>query len=105
MERRVNKRLHGNRWKADYLPVMIGRMNTLTIDLDDSAAHLVQQAARAANQPVVEWVRHSICEAAARSMKGVPNDVRANRVSPLHPEALQPAVDFNAPLEEFAPYV
>ncbi|MEI6780888.1 MAG: hypothetical protein WCQ21_08220 [Verrucomicrobiota bacterium] len=59
-------------------------MSTLTIQLNDDAARLVR-------------------EAAARTVNGAKSTVR--RVSPLHPGVMQLAPDFNAPLEEFAPYV
>jgi hypothetical protein len=42
-------------------------------------------------------------DAAARAVNGEKPPVR--RVSPLHPGVMQPAPDFNAPLEELAPYV
>lgn len=77
-------------------------MSTLTIELDDADALLVQAAARAMNQPVREWVRASIQLAAARAAEPA---APAPRVSPLHPGAIQPAPDFNAPLPEFAPYI
>lgn len=77
-------------------------MSTLTIDLDQDSARLVEEAARAANQPVDEWARASICQAAARMVKA---SSPASRVSPLHPGAMHPAADFNAPLEEFSSYV
>jgi hypothetical protein len=77
-------------------------MSTLTIQLDENAARLVEDAARAANQPVAEWARTSICRAAALTVKG---PAPASRVSPLHPDAMHPASDFNAPLDEFAPYL
>lgn len=78
-------------------------MSTLTIDLDDDAARLVREAAQAENQSVGEWLRNNISQAAARRMtlaKAV-----SRRISPLHPGAMQPTPDFNAPMEEFAPYV
>jgi hypothetical protein len=78
-------------------------MSTLTIQLDDDAARLVAEAAQATNQPLENWVRESICKAAANAVNGAKSVKR--RVSPLHPGAMQPAPDFNAPLEEFARYV
>jgi hypothetical protein len=82
---------------------MILGMSTLTIDLDDDAARLVQEAARAVDQSVTEWLRQKVCEAAAASVKRpAPTP---GRISPLHPGAMQAAPDFNAPMEEFAAYV
>ncbi len=78
-------------------------MSTLTITLDDAAARLVAEAARTTNQPVERWLRDSICQAAARTVAEKP--ARALRVSPLHRGAMQAAEDFNASMEEFAPYV
>jgi hypothetical protein len=78
-------------------------MSTLTIQLDDDAAHLVREAAQAAHQPLEIWLREKVCQAAARTVNGAKSTVR--RVSPLHPGVMQLAPDFNAPLEEFAPYV
>lgn len=78
-------------------------MSTLTIQLDDDAARLVQAAARVVNQPVERWLRESICQMAERTVNGALGAVR--RVAPLHPGAMQPTPDFNEPLEEFAPYV
>jgi hypothetical protein len=77
-------------------------MSTLTIELDDDAARLVQEAAQLADQPLEFWLREKVCQAAACTVNGAKAAVR--RVSPLHPGAMQPAADFNAPLEEFAPY-
>lgn len=74
----------------------------LTINLDDDAARLVQAAARVVNQPLDQWVRESICKMAQRTVDSAKG--AADRVSPLHPGAMQPAADFNAHLEEFAPY-
>lgn len=76
-------------------------MNSLTIDLDDDADRLVREAARAVNQPLGVWARDSLCRAAARAVEPA---APARRVSPLHPGAMQPSADFNAPMEEFAPY-
>ncbi len=78
-------------------------MSTVTIDLDDEAARLVQEAAQAADQPVAEWLRNKICEAAARTVGSTRPALR--RISPLHPGAMHTAQDFNARMEEFAPYV
>ena len=78
------------------------RMSTLTIQLDDAAARLVREAAQMADQPLEFWLREKVCQAAARAVNGEKPAVR--RVSPLHPGAMQPAPDFNAPLEEFASY-
>ena len=78
-------------------------MSTLSIDLDDDAARLVQEAAKSVNQPLEHWLRESICQAAARTIRRAPMGTR--RIAPLHPGAMQPTPDFNAPLEEFAPYV
>ena len=82
---------------------MFDRMSTLTIELDDDAARLVAKAAQVTNQPLERWLRESICQAAARTVNraGAAHD----RISPLHPGAMEPAPDFNAPLEEFVPYV
>jgi hypothetical protein len=55
-----------------------------------------------ADQPLESWLREKVCQAAARTVNGTKSGVR--RVSPLHPGAMQPALDFNTPLEEFAPY-
>jgi hypothetical protein len=78
-------------------------VSTLTIQLDDDAARLVREAAQRADQPLEFWLREKVCQAAAGTVEGAKAAVR--RVSPLHPGAMQPAPDFNAPLEEFAPYV
>jgi hypothetical protein len=78
-------------------------MSTLTIQLDDNAARLVREAAQMADQPLEFWLREKVCQAAARAVNGAKSAVR--RVSPLHPGSMQLAPDFNAPLEEFAPYV
>ncbi|MCI0538533.1 MAG: hypothetical protein L0Z50_25275 [Verrucomicrobiales bacterium] len=78
-------------------------MSTLTIQLDDDAARLVAEASQAAKQPLEDWLRDNICRAAALAVNGAKSVAR--RVSPLHPGAMQPGLDFNAPLEEFAPYV
>ena len=77
-------------------------MSTLTIQLDDDAARLVREAAQMA-EPLESWLREKVCQAAAHTVNGANSAVR--RVSSLHPGAMQPAPDFNAPLEEFAPYV
>jgi hypothetical protein len=78
-------------------------MSTLTIQLDDDAARLVQQAAQLVAQPLEIWSQEKLCPAAT----GVLTNVKpaGRRVSPLHPDVMRPAPDFNAPLEEFAPYV
>ena len=78
-------------------------MSTLTIELDDDAARLVERAAQAAHQPLEHWLRESVCQAAERTVKAPSSAPR--RISPLHPGAMEPAPDFNAPLEEFVPYV
>ena len=78
-------------------------MSTLTIDLDDEAARLVREAARAENQSVGEWLRNNISQAVAR--RATPVKALPRRISPLHPGAMQAAPDFNAPMEEFVPYV
>ena len=78
-------------------------MSTVTIQLDDEATRLVAEAARATNQPVESWLRESICRLAASTVNSAKSAVR--RISPLHPGAMQPAADFNGPLEEFASYV
>ena len=78
-------------------------MSTVTIQLDDDAARLVQAAARAMNQPLEHWLQETIRQMAERTVNGA--KAAARRVSPLHPGAMQAAPDFNAPLEEFAPYV
>ena len=78
-------------------------MSTLTINLDDDAARLVQAAAQSVNQPLEHWLRESICQAAAQTVSQSPAVSR--RLAPLHPGAMQPTADFNAPLEEFAAHV
>jgi hypothetical protein len=78
-------------------------VSTLTISLDDETARLVEKAAQVVNQPVEDWLRESIGQAAARTVKTV--KAASGRISPLHPGAMQPTPDFNAPLEEFARYV
>ena len=78
-------------------------MSTLTIKLDDDAARLVAKAAQVTNQPLEHWLHESICQAAARTVNRA--NAAPHRVSPLHPGTMQPAPDFNAPLEEFAPYL
>lgn len=77
-------------------------MSTLRIDLDDEAAILVQRAAAAQNRSIEEWLRENIQQAAARVVGSA--QPPSNRVSPLHPGAMEPTPDFNEPLEEFAPY-
>ena len=78
-------------------------MSTLTIKLDDDDARLVEKAAQAAAQPLERWLRESICQAAAHAVNGT--KPAQQRISPLHPGAMEPAPDFNAPLEEFGPHV
>jgi hypothetical protein len=63
---------------------------------------MVAEAAQVMNQPLENWLRESICLAAARTVNSAKSADR--RVTPLHPGAMQPAPDFNAPLNEFAPY-
>ena len=76
-------------------------MSTLIIELDDASARLVHEAARAASQPVADWLRSRICEAITnRSNHSVPR-----RISPLHPGAMRTTHDFDAPIDEFTPYV
>jgi hypothetical protein len=77
-------------------------MSTLTISLDDESSRLVQEAARAANQPVSEWARNRICRAAVQT---VHNSTPLRRIAPLHPGAIQTTTDFNAPLEEFEAHI
>jgi hypothetical protein len=79
-------------------------MSTLTITVEDEAARLAQEAARLAHQPLEHWLRDNIRQAALRSVAGAQFGAPAARVTPLHPGAMQPTPDFNAPLEEFAPY-
>jgi len=78
-------------------------MSTLIIQLDDDSARLVREAAQMADQPLEFWLREKVCQAAARAVNGAKSAIP--RVSPLHPGAMKAAPDFNAPLEEFAPYV
>ncbi len=78
-------------------------MSTLTIKLDDDTARLVEKAAQTVNQPLEHWLRESICQAATRTVSGA--NTAPRRISPLHPGAMNPAPDFNAPLEEFGSYV
>jgi len=80
-------------------------MSTLTITVEDEAARLVQEAARLAHQPLEHWLRDNIRDAAERSVAGALGGTPSPRIAPLHPGAMQPTADFNAPLEEFAPYV
>jgi len=86
-----------------FLRGKVKRVSTLTISLDDETARLVEKAAQVVNQPVEDWLRESIGQAAARAAKT--EKAAPTRISPLHPGAMQLAPDFNAPLEEFAPYV
>lgn len=78
-------------------------MSKITIELDDAAARTVHEAAQAAQQPVENWVRENICQAARRAV-GAGKNGRA-RTFPLHPGAMEIMPGFNAPLEEFSPYV
>jgi hypothetical protein len=80
-------------------------VSTLTITVEDDAARLVQEAARLAHQPLEHWLRDNIRQAALRSVEGAKVGPPVSRIAPLHPGAMQPTPDFNAPLEEFAPYV
>jgi uncharacterized protein (DUF1778 family) len=81
-------------------------MSSLTIDLDDATARLIESAAQVAKQPVRDWVRDSICYAAEQIIKdAAPASASVRRVFPLHPGAMKASSDFNAPLDEFAPYV
>jgi hypothetical protein len=77
-------------------------VSTLRIDLDDEAARLVYRAAAAQNRPIEDWLRDKIQEAAARVVDGA--QPGSNRISPMHPGDMQPAPNFNEPLEQFAPY-
>ena len=79
------------------------RMNTLTITLGEEAAQLVRKAAESVNQPVEDWVRESICKAAARAVNT--QECGTRRIAPLHPDAMNPAHDFNASTEEFQRYI
>lgn len=90
-------------WKTCSVKGNLARVSTLTIQLDDEAARQVAEAARAANQPLEHWLRASIQQVAAQTVGSAKAAV--GRISPLHPGAMQTAPDFNAPLEEFAPYV
>ena len=81
------------------------RMSTLTITVEDEAVRLVQEAARLSHQPLETWLRDSIHQAALRSVAGAVAGTPSPRIAPLHPGAMQPTADFNAPLEEFGPYV
>jgi uncharacterized protein (DUF1778 family) len=78
-------------------------MSIVTIHLDDDAARLVAEAAQIVQQPLESWVHDSVCQAAARTVSSTKAAVR--RIALLHPDAMQPAADFNAPLTEFAPYI
>ena len=80
----------------------LSRMSTLTIKLDDTAASLVAEAAQVSKQPVEHWLRENICRAAENTLNRA--SAALQRISPLHPGAMQPALDFNAPLDEFKPY-
>lgn len=83
----------------------IFRVSTFTITVEDDAACLAQEAARLAHQPLEHWLRDNIRQAALRTVAGTPAGRSAPRVAPLHPGAMQPTADFNAALEEFAPYL
>jgi hypothetical protein len=78
-------------------------MSTLTIAMEDDAIRLAQEAARLSDQSLEHWLRDNIRLAALRVVT-VPPAVDQKRIAPLHPGAMQPAADFNAPLDEFAPY-
>jgi len=78
-------------------------MSTFTVSLDDEAAHLVREAARAVNQPLDRWLSESLRQAAARTLRRT--KAGTARIFPLHPGAMEAAPDFNAPLPEFSPYL
>lgn len=75
-------------------------MSTLTIRLDDDAARLVAEAARAVNQPLEDWLRESIRQAAERTVQNSKSG--GKRIYPLHPGSMEATPDFNSPLGEFA---
>ena len=56
-------------------------MSTLTIQLDDDAARLVQEAAQMADQPLEFWLRDKVCQAAACTVKSTKPAI--HRVTPL----------------------
>jgi|GEM_PF-6822940 len=87
-------------WKPSASCDTLFLVSTLTIQLDDELALLVKEAAQVAHQPLEAWLRENLCEAAARTVNRTKTAPR--RLSPLHPDAMQPAADFNAPLAEFA---
>ncbi len=78
-------------------------MSTLTIAVEDDAVRMAQEAARLAHQPLEHWLRDNIRMAALRALSVTPAG-GGQRVAPLHPGAMRPAADFNAPLDEFAPH-
>jgi hypothetical protein len=55
------------------------------------------------DQPLDLWLRESLRQVAERAVNGT--SAARQRVSPLHPGAIRTAPDFNAPLEEFGPYI
>lgn len=75
----------------------------MTVHLDDESARMVAEAALAAKQPLEQWLRENLRQAATRSLSGA--KAVEGRISPLHPGAMQPAADFNAPLAEFTLHV
>ena len=75
----------------------------MIVELDDEAAEAIKVAAESAKKPLQQWLRESLCRAAAMALHDPSFTVA--RVSPLHPGAMQATADFNAPLEEFAAYV
>lgn len=91
------------RWKTRAPRGNVSRMSTLTVTLDDETARLVEKAAQVVNQPVEDWLRESICQAAAEVVNT--GKTASCRISPLHPGAMQLAPNFDAPLEESAPFV
>lgn len=78
-------------------------MSKIIIELDDATARTVRDAAQAAQQPVENWAREKICQA-ARLAAGVRKQGRV-RSFPLHPGAMEIMPGFKDPLEEFSPYV
>jgi hypothetical protein len=77
-------------------------VSKLLLNLDEETARMAECAARQANQTLEQWLCANI-RAAALSMATTVPPVR--RIAPLHPGAMRPSADFNAPLNEFAPYV